>query len=95
MKRKPKFTFVPATDDSVSLSLKGLALLDAIEAGLVREKADGSGYDISAFLRFWDAFSGWIPKDALIPERPDEIQKLTEMLNQQGNESACGGANQR
>ena len=52
-------------------------LLEAVEAGLI-QKGDG-GYDIGPFLRFWDAFSKYLPFKG--EERPNEMGDLLEMLN--------------
>lgn len=37
-------------------TLKGKALICAIDAGLVPEASDGEGYNIAPFLRFWEMF---------------------------------------
>ncbi len=38
-------------------TLKGQALLIAIDAGMVPEAKTADGYNIAPFLRFWDGFS--------------------------------------
>ena len=48
----------------MKLTLKGLALIAAIETGLLPEiERDGVvGYDTDLFNRFWDAFSKSVEK---------------------------------
>lgn len=59
-------------------TLKGKALIAAIEAGLVPKAESGEGYNIAGFLRFWEAFSGPL-KEAL-----DKEAYVVEMLDKQG-----------
>lgn len=35
-------------------TLKGKALICAIDAGLIPEASEGEGYNIAPFLRFWE-----------------------------------------
>ena len=78
------------TKNWATISLKGLALLEAGEAGLI-QKCDG-GYDIGPFLRFWDAFSKYLPLKG--KERPNEMGDLLEMLNHEGEGAASDDAQQ-
>jgi len=84
---RKKFTRLPLADgDRMGISLKGEAMLCAIEAGLVQETADGTGYDIGPFLRFWDAFSMMLPKE--VKEQPEDIQNIVKMIEEYRNQSA-------
>ena len=65
-------------------------LLEAVEAGLI-QKCDG-GDDIGPFLRFWDAFSKYLPLKG--KERPNEMGDLLEMLNHEGEGAASDDAQQ-
>ena len=38
----------------VAATLKGKALICAIDAGLILEASEGEGYNIAPFLRFWE-----------------------------------------
>ncbi len=51
-------------------TLKGQALLIAIDAGMVPEAKTADGYNIAPFLRFWDGFSSLL-EQAL--NKPDDI----------------------
>lgn len=53
----------------MKLTLKGLALIAAIETGLLPEiERDGVvGYDTDLFNRFWDAFSKSVEKAPQAP----------------------------
>lgn len=42
---------------SVSATLKGKAMVAAIDAGMVPVASGAEGHNIAPFLRFWDAFS--------------------------------------
>lgn len=72
-----------ADGDAMKISLKGEALLCAVESGLVQETADGTGYNIGPFLRFWSAFSLMLPKE--IREQPEDIQKIIKMIEEYRN----------
>lgn len=52
------------TAQTPSVTLKGAAMLAAIDAGMVprMEQNGKSGYDISAFTRFWEKFSPALDK---------------------------------
>lgn len=54
---------------NMKLTLKGLALIAAIETGLLPEiERDGVvGYDTDLFNRFWDAFSKSVEKAPQAP----------------------------
>ena len=43
-------------------SLKGVALIMAIDAGLVPKAKRADGWNIAPFLRFWDGFSPLLEK---------------------------------
>ncbi len=81
---RKKFTFVPQSENDFILSIKGLALLDAIETGLVRETPDGNGYDIGPFLNFWNRMLPLFPDS--FKERPGEIEQIMEVLKKQRNQ---------
>lgn len=70
----------------MKISLKGEALLCAIEAGLVQATTDGGGYDVGPFLKFWDAFSLLLPK--CVEDHPDEIQNVVKMVKEYRNQCA-------
>lgn len=82
---RKKYTRLPLADgDEMRISLKGDALLCAVEAGLIPETADGGGYNIGPFLRFWDAFSLLLPKE--VKEQPEDIQKVIQMIEEYRNQ---------
>lgn len=82
---RKKFTRLPMADgDVVGISLKGEALLCAVEAGLVQETADGNGYNIGPFLKFWEAFSLMLPNES--KEQPEDIQKIIQMVEEYRNQ---------
>lgn len=64
----------------VQVSLKGLAFLCAIEAGMVQE-IPGGDYDNKPFLRFWDEFSRFIRADR--GGYPNEMRDVIEMLKKE------------
>ena len=78
------------TKSWATISLKGLAMAEAVDAGLI-QKGNG-GYDIGPFLRFWDAFSKYLPHKG--KERPNEMRDLLEMLNHEGEGTAGDDAQQ-
>ena len=41
----------------LAATLKGAAMVEAIEAGLVPNSSGGDGWNIAPFLRFWDNFA--------------------------------------
>ncbi len=41
----------------LAATLKGAAMVEAIEAGLVPKSSGGDGWNIAPFLRFWDNFA--------------------------------------
>lgn len=41
----------------LAATLKGAAMVEAIEAGLVPKTSIGDGWNIAPFLRFWDNFA--------------------------------------
>lgn len=41
----------------LAATLKGAAMIEAIEAGLVPKSSSGDGWNIAPFLRFWDNFA--------------------------------------
>ncbi len=43
--------------EKASITLKGRALVMAVDAGLIQEAKTADGYNIVPFLRFWEAFS--------------------------------------
>lgn len=63
------------------ITLKGEALVLAIDSGLVKESRFGKT-DISAFLRFWDAFEPEL-KNAF-----EEFKNTGEMFNQERDSPA-------
>lgn len=81
MPRK-KYTRV-ALPGTARISLKGEALLCAVDAGLVQESANGSGYNIGPFLKFWEEFSLLLPNK--IKEQPDDTQDVVEMVEKYRN----------
>jgi hypothetical protein len=84
---RKKYTRLPMTDGGAAkISLKGEALLCAVEAGLVQETADGNGYSIAPFLKFWDEFSLMLPKE--IKEQPDDTKKVAKMVKEYRNQGA-------
>lgn len=64
----------------VRASLKGSALLAAIDSGLIPEDKKSRDYNIAPFLRFWDAFLPILQKEF---ENPDNFGKV---LNEQRKE---------
>lgn len=46
----------------LAVTLKGAAVLAAIDTGLVSESSDGEGWDIAPFLRFWEKFEPLLVK---------------------------------
>lgn len=81
LKRRRKFlVFSPGRKGEMRLSLKGMALLCAIDAGMIREASDGS-YDDEPFLRFWDEFSRFIKADR--GGYPDEIRNVAKLLQKE------------
>lgn len=81
---KKKFTYVHMPElYEAKINLKGTALLAAIETGLIQETADGTGYDIGPFLRFWNEFSLSLPQE--MKERPSKIQDIAEMIKKQSD----------
>ncbi len=84
---KKKVTTVPLENgDVMQITLKGTALLHAIDAGLVQETADGRGYNIGPFLKFWENFSRLLPAE--LKEGPDDLPNILEMIQKQGNQGA-------
>lgn len=59
----------------VAATLKGKALICAIDAGLVPEASDGEGYNIAPFLRFWEMF------EPLLKTAAYETDNSRKMLN--------------
>ena len=43
--------------ENSAITLKGLAVLAAVESGLIPEDRKTDEYNIAPFLRFWDLFS--------------------------------------
>lgn len=41
----------------LAATLKGAAMVEAIEAGLVPKSSGGDGWNIAPFLRFWENFA--------------------------------------
>ena len=68
--------------NSICASLKGQALLMAIDSGLVRFDKKADGYPLDAFLRFWDLLAPTL--DALLQERQD----VREALDHQDRDAA-------
>ncbi len=62
-------------------TLKGKALLIALDTGLVKREAFGK-YNIAPFLRFWERFS------RLIPDSDDEIHDFIQMLGSEGDKAS-------
>ena len=58
---------------NANITLKGDALICAVEAGLVQEAKTADGYNIAPFLRFWEAFSPLL--DQALKE-PQNIPKV-------------------
>lgn len=77
--------YVPI-DNMVKISLKGSALICAVEAGLIQETADGNGYNIGPFLKFWNDFSSMLPKE--VKEQPDDIQEVAKMVKEYRDQGA-------
>lgn len=82
---RKKYPLLPmAEGEEIRISLKGKALICAIDSGLVQETGNGSGYNIGPFLKFWDEFSLLLPKE--IEENPDEAKKIIEMIEKCRNQ---------
>ena len=64
----------------VQVSLKGLAFLCAIDAGMVLPDPDG-GYDDRPFLLFWSEFSKFIRADR--NGYPDEMRDVIELVQKE------------
>lgn len=82
-RRRKFFIFTPKGKGAARISLKGIALLCAVDAGMIREASDG-GYDDEPFLRFWDEFSKFIPADR--SGYPNELQDVLELLQEEKDE---------
>lgn len=41
----------------LAATLKGAAMVEAIEPGLIPKSSSGDGWNIAPFLRFWDNFA--------------------------------------
>ena len=65
------------------VSLKGFALLCAIDAGMIQATSDGS-FDDEPFLRFWDDFSKSISADRR--GYPGELQGVVELRKKERGE---------
>ena len=59
----------------VAATLKGKALICAIDAGLVPEASEGEDYNIAPFLRFWEMF------EPLLKTAAYETDNSRKMLN--------------
>lgn len=75
-----------AEGDTIKISLKGKALLCAVETGIVEESADKSGYNIGPFLKFWEEFSLFLPKE--VKEQPDDAKEVINMVEEYRNQGA-------
>ncbi len=76
---------MPVLVDGVCIpTLKGIALLEAIEIGLVWETEDGKGYDIGPFLRFWENILPLI--SGSLKESTDEIDQIKNVFEEQCNQ---------
>lgn len=45
-------------------NLKGIALVCAIEAGMIPRSHNNKGYNIAGFMKFWDSFSRFLDETA-------------------------------
>lgn len=59
-----KYEFIDNIDSAkkkqqpeLAVTLKGAAMIEAIEAGLIPKSSRGDGWNIAPFLRFWDNFA--------------------------------------
>lgn len=59
---------------AVKITLKGCALMAAVESGLIRRKLSG-GIPIRKFERFWALFSPWLSTDA---GQGDDLYQMVE-----------------
>lgn len=64
--------------EKISITLKGRALVDAVDSGLIPETDDG--WDDTGFLRFWELFEPELRK-----EIEKEVNHAATMLYQQRN----------
>ncbi len=85
---KKKLRMVPPSG-GFDLSVKGLILLEAIETGVVRETADGKGYDIGPFMKFLNHISPLFPDR--LKENPGEVDKIMSVLEKQCDQGADNG----
>lgn len=72
--------------EKISITLKGRALVDAIDSGLIPETDDG--WDDTGFLRFWELFEPDLRK-----EIEKEVDQAAAMLYQQRDQRANDRAN--
>lgn len=72
---------IKTRDKTPLVSLKGMAFLCAIEAGLVQKLPDG-GYEEASFLRFWNAFSTFIPANR--KGYANELESIANLLEKEG-----------
>ena len=70
----------------VTPTLKGRALLMAIDAGLVPEAQTADGYNIAPFMRFWNAFS------PLLEQALDKPEDVPEVLHKERESGAGDGS---
>ena len=79
-RRRTFFVFARKGKGAVQVSLKGLAFLCAIEAGMVQEIPNG-GYDAEPFLMFWSELSKFIRADC--SGYPTEIRNVIEFIQKE------------
>lgn len=79
-KRRKLFVGALRGKGGICVSLKGLALLCAIDAGMILPDSDGN-YDDGPFSRFWDEFSKFIRADR--SGYPNEMQDAIEFLQEE------------
>lgn len=71
--------------ENTNVTLKGLAMLAAIDSGLVPEDPSVDGYNIAPFLRFWELFSPSLEKTL------EDAKNVPEVLHQQCESRTGGG----
>lgn len=62
-------------------TIKGIALLMAIDSGLIRKT--WKGYDIGPFLRFWDDFREFL--EFVKEEHPDNFENLLDVIKKESD----------
>ena len=69
-----------ARDKTPLVSLKGMAFLCAVEAGMVQKLPDGS-YEEAPFLQFWSEFAKFIPANC--EGYANELESIVNLLERE------------